>query len=89
MGQAKNMPNRRGRVYGVEALPRRTRVAAERDAWIGAGQGRTFEVCVNRARSEWQVTLTERGRVVASGAGDTWEIALDAALEAARSNVGT
>jgi hypothetical protein len=39
------------------------------------------------ARSEWRVTLTEQGRDVGTGAGATWEIALEAALRAARTGV--
>jgi hypothetical protein len=59
---------------------RRGRVVAARDVWIEAGHGRAFQASVNRARTEWRIQLTEGGEVVASGAGDTWETALDDAL---------
>jgi len=65
---------------GEELHLRRGRVVAARDVWIAAGHERAFQASVNRARTEWQVQLTEGGEVVASGAGDTWEAALDDAL---------
>jgi hypothetical protein len=69
---------------GEAALPRRIRVAAERDAWISAAPGRAFEVSLTPRRSEWRIALTEHGREIAVAVGDSWEIALDTALRAAR-----
>jgi hypothetical protein len=86
MGPSKVSRSRRRYPRAEETLPRRTRIAAERDAWIGAAPGRAFEVSVNQTRSEWRIALTERGRVVVAGSGETWESALDAALRAARAN---
>ena len=67
-----------------QALPRRIRVAAERDAWISAAPGRAFEVSLTPKGSGWRIALTEHGLEVAAAVGDSWEIALDTALRTAR-----
>jgi hypothetical protein len=65
------------------------RVVAERDVWLHAAPGRAFEVSLSPKHSEWRITLTEGGHEVATGSGDTWVVALDTALRAARGDGGS
>lgn len=78
------MSTRNGRASGNGALHQTTRVASERDSWVHAAPGRAFEVSFDPVRPVWRITLTERGREIARASGPTWDMALDAALQAAR-----
>jgi len=81
MSDSENTPRQSESVQERDDTLRRTELVAARNAWIGAEPTRGFEVSVNRERTEWRVQLTQRGQVVATGSGTTWESALAAALE--------
>jgi hypothetical protein len=80
------MPKRLRDAVTSGALLLRTLVVTERDAWVQAKPGRAFEVSLDSARSQWIITLTHDGRVVAVGSGETWEVALAEALIGAHDN---
>lgn len=60
----------------------RSKITAERDAWIRAVPGRTFEVSFisDGGPRKWQIVLIERGNVMAIGRGATWQFAFTQAL---------
>lgn len=66
--------------------PLRERVLRARDDWFCGASERAIEVSANASRTRWRIGLIDGGRVVGLGEGETWLIALAAALRAAAGN---